>query len=114
MAVSIMEIKKLIDCNFCLKMYRINHSELTLSAVNREDTSLRFNVHFADVSCIKMPIGWNGNFEIGSESEREELITRLGLPMLGVSPAVKLYKSNEGEVLILGALMLIEPLGQEY
>jgi hypothetical protein len=61
-----------------------------------------------------MPIGWNGIFEIGSESEREELITRLGLPMLGVSSAVKLYKSNEGEAVILGALMLIEPRGQEY
>lgn len=94
-------------------MYRINHSELIFTAVNSEDTSLRFNVHFADVSYIKMPVGWNG-IEIGSESEREELITRLGLPMLGVSSVVKLYKSNEGEAVILGALMLIEPRGQKY
>jgi hypothetical protein len=107
--MSVTELEKLNDCNFLLKGYRINHSELTLSAVNKEDTSLRFNVHFADVSYIKMPIGWNGNFEIGSQSEREELITRIGLPILGVGSAIKLYKSNQGEVLILGALMLIEP-----
>ena len=114
MTVLITELEKLNDCNFCLEMYRINHSELTLSAVNKEDTSLRFNAHFAAVCYIKMPMGWTGNFEIGSDNEREELITRIGLPILGVSSAIKLYKSNQGEVLILGALLLIEPRGQEY
>ena len=114
MKLSITELEKLNGCNFHLERYSVNHSELTLSAVNPEDTSFRFNAHFADVSYIKMPIGWKGNFEIGSDNEREEIITRIGLPILGVSPAVKLYKSNQGEVLILGALMLIEPRDREY
>ena len=107
--MSIMELEKLNDCNFLLEAYRINHSELTLSVVNPEDVSIRFYAHFADVSYIKMPIGWKGNLVIASDDEREEIITRIGLPILGISSAIKLYESNQGEVLILGALMLIEP-----
>ena len=111
MTMSITELEKLNNCNFLLEGYRINHSELILSVVNPEDTSLKFYAHFADVSYIKMPIGWKGNFVIASDEEREEIINRIGLPILGVGSAIKLYKSNQGEVLILAALMLIEPRG---
>jgi hypothetical protein len=58
-------------------------------------------------------MSWIGNFEVGSELEREALIEKTGLPIRGFSSAIKLYKANEGGIRILGALMLIEPANTE-
>ena len=46
---------------------------------------------------------------LGLDSEREEIMNRIGLPIRGFASAVKLFKSLHSEILILGALMLIEP-----
>ena len=95
---------------FSLQAYKTSHSEVELSAINPNDTSLRFKVGFADVHYIQLPISWIGSFIVGSDNEREEVIHRTGLrPVGAVSSEVKLYKSLQGEVLILGGLMLVQP-----
>ena len=94
---------------FSIREYKLNHSELVLSAINPEDTSLRFTVRFADVYYIQLPTSWIGSFEIGSDSEREEIMSKIGSPKRGIASAVKLFKSLQSEILILGALMLMEP-----
>lgn len=107
-------LQGLKNYRFSLREYKINHSELVLSAVNPDNASFRFNIGFADVYYIQLPTSWIGSFEIGSDSEREEIMSRIGLPIRGIASAVKLFKSLQSEILILGALMLMEPTDTEY
>jgi hypothetical protein len=110
---SIEELEQLNGYRFLLKEYKENHCTLTLLAVNPKNTSMKYKVHFANVTYIQMPLGWIGGFEIGSDGEREEVIKKTGLSIRGFSSAEKLFKANQGQTLILGALMLIEPSNTE-
>ncbi len=114
MAELIERLQNLNGYRFTLQRYKINHSELLLSAIRPDDTSFRFNIGFANVHYIQMPISWIGSFVIGSDSEREEIINRIGLHIGGFGSAVELFKSLQNEVLILGALMLIKSGNLEY
>ena len=107
-------LQTLKNYRFSLQRYKINHSELELSAVNPNDTSLRFTIGFMDVYYIQLPISWIGSFKVGSDSEREAIIHKTGLSIGGFSSGVKLFKSLDGEVLILGALGLIKPRDSAY
>ena len=102
-------LRSLKTYRFTLRRYKINHSELALSAINPDATRLRYMVGFANVHYIQLPVSWVGSFVTGSDTETEEIINKAGLSISGSSSGFKLYKSLEGEVLILGALMLIKP-----
>lgn len=103
------ELEKLHNYRFIFEEYKFNHSELVLSAVNTNDPSHRFRIGFGDVSYLQMPIGWTGSFTIGSEDELKSVINKLDFP---VSSTTKLYKANNGEIIILGTLMQIKQEGE--
>ena len=92
MAELVESLQKLNGYRFTLRGYKINHSEMLLSAINPEDTSIRFNIGFANVHYIRIPISWIGSFVIGSASEREEIINRIGLPIGGFGSEDKLFR----------------------
>lgn len=107
-------LQRLKNYRFSLREYKINHSELVLSAINPDNVSFRFNIGFADVYYIQLPTSWIGSFEIGSDKEREEIIYKTSLPIGGFDSNIKLYKSLQGEVRILGVLMRVEPNASDY
>ncbi|HKY55598.1 MAG TPA: hypothetical protein VJM08_14880 [Anaerolineales bacterium] len=107
-------LQTLKNYRFTLQSYKLNHSELELSAINPDDPSLRFKIGFMAVYYFQLPISWIGSFKIGSDSEQEAIIRKTGLSLRESSSGVKLYKSLDGEVLILGALGLITPGDSAY
>ena len=108
MTLPISELQKLDGYRFSLHNYVINHSTLTLQASNPDTQSSKLYLYFTDVHYIQMPTNWKSPFELGSNSEREEVAIKTGLPLKGLSSGVYLYKSKDGNVIILGALMGIE------
>ncbi len=108
MTIPISELEKLEGYSFSLQSYVVNHSTLTLYAASPDSPPVLFRLYFADVSYVQMPLGWKSPFQLGSDSEREGLIKKIGLPLRGISSGVYLYKSTDGTVMILGALMGIE------
>ena len=108
MSVPFEELEKLKDYRFGLERFQTSLLNLTIFATSREKPHRKVYLQFVEVGYIKMPMDWLGGLELGSAQERAEIAALAGLPVGGLSSTTQLYKSRQGEVLILGSLMLIE------
>jgi len=108
MSVPFAELEKLKGYRFNLEGFQKSLLNLTVRATSVEKPYHTVYLQFVEVGYVQMPIHWTGDFELGSESERQETANRAGLPINGLSSSTKLYRAKQGDVLILGSLMVIE------
>ena len=108
MSVQFAELRKLNGYHFSLEKYQKSLSNLTIRATSLEEPHRSVYLQFVEVGYIRMPINWKGDFELGSDSQCQDIADKAGLPTGGLSSTTLLYSAQQGDVLILGSLMLIE------
>ena len=113
MSVHLAELRSLNGYHFSLEKYQRSLSNLTIRATSPEKPHRSVYLQFVEVGYIRMPMGWKGEFELGSDFQRQTIADVAGLPAKGLSATTQLYSAKKGEVLVLGSLMLIEEAKSE-